>query len=59
MKQVKLTITQVIKVVSMQSGKLMSTRDGGVYVYYGKSKSECNKAAKAAGRKGRKEWSLE
>ena len=43
----------------MQSGKVVSIKDGDRYAYYGSSKKDCLKQAKAANRKGRKEWSNE
>lgn len=55
----KLTITSQIKTVSMQSGKVVSIKDGDRYSYYGNSKKDCINQAKAAGRKGKKEWSNE
>lgn len=59
MKSYKLTITTERRTVSMQTGKTVKVQDGDRYVYYGATKSEALAKAKAAGRKGKKEWEIE
>lgn len=55
---VKLTVTNQIKTVSMQSGKTMKVSDGSSYTYYGSTKKECEKQARDKSRWNgyRKEW---
>lgn len=58
MKTWQLTVTTQTKTVSAQSGKIVRSRDGSRYVFYGSTKKEARDAARKAGRSGREEWKL-